>query len=58
MRFDRDTYNDFFVTGIMMQRTCGPHLYHIRFTRGDLEGQLAIGALIGKLQIEILPLTE
>ncbi|MGB5685181.1 MAG: transglutaminase-like domain-containing protein, partial [Candidatus Electrothrix sp.] len=30
-------------------------LYHIRFTRGDLEGQLAIGALIGKLQIEILP---
>ncbi|MDU9050587.1 MAG: transglutaminase-like domain-containing protein [Candidatus Electrothrix sp. Rat3] len=33
-------------------------LYHIRFTRGDLEGQLAIGALIGKLQIEILPLTE
>ncbi|MCI5218344.1 MAG: transglutaminase domain-containing protein [Candidatus Electrothrix sp. LOE2] len=30
-------------------------LYHIRFTRGDMEGQLAIGALIGKLQIEILP---
>lgn len=30
-------------------------LYHIRFTRGDLEGQLAIGALIGKLEIEILP---
>ncbi|MCI5143666.1 MAG: transglutaminase domain-containing protein, partial [Candidatus Electrothrix sp. ATG1] len=30
-------------------------LYHIRFTRGDLEGQLAIGALIGKLHIEILP---
>ncbi len=29
-------------------------LYHIRFTRGDLEGQLSIGALIGKLQIEIL----
>ncbi|MCI5125811.1 MAG: transglutaminase domain-containing protein [Candidatus Electrothrix sp. AR5] len=28
-------------------------LYHLRFTRGDLEGQLAIGALIGKLQIEI-----
>jgi len=33
-------------------------LYHIRFTRGDLEGQLAIGALIGKLQIEILPAQE
>jgi hypothetical protein len=33
-------------------------LYHIRFTRGDLEGQLAIGALIGKLQIEILPTQE
>ncbi|MCI5139635.1 MAG: transglutaminase domain-containing protein, partial [Candidatus Electrothrix sp. AR1] len=33
-------------------------LYHIRFTRGDLEGQLAIGALIGKLQIEILPSQE
>ncbi|MCI5222315.1 MAG: transglutaminase domain-containing protein, partial [Candidatus Electrothrix sp. AR4] len=33
-------------------------LYHIRFTRGDLEGQLAIGALIGKLQIEILPAKE
>ncbi|MCI5121717.1 MAG: transglutaminase domain-containing protein, partial [Candidatus Electrothrix sp. AUS4] len=33
-------------------------LYHIRFTRGDLEGQLAIGALIGKLQIEILPLPQ
>ena len=33
-------------------------LYHIRFTRGDLEGQLAIGALIGKLQIEILPASE
>jgi hypothetical protein len=32
--------------------------YHIRFTRGDLEGQLAIGALIGKLQIEILPTQE
>ena len=30
-------------------------LYHVRFTRGDLEGQLAIGALIGRLQIEILP---
>jgi hypothetical protein len=29
-------------------------LYHIRFTRGDLEGQLSIGALIGKLRIEIL----
>ncbi|MCI5211704.1 MAG: transglutaminase domain-containing protein, partial [Candidatus Electrothrix sp. ATG2] len=33
-------------------------LYHIRFTRGDLEGQLAIGALIGKLQIEILSAQE
>ncbi|MCI5160128.1 MAG: transglutaminase domain-containing protein [Candidatus Electrothrix sp. AUS1_2] len=33
-------------------------LYHIRFTRGDLEAQLAIGALIGKLRIEILPLLE
>lgn len=33
-------------------------LYHIRFTRGDLEGQLAIGALIGKLQIKILPAQE
>jgi hypothetical protein len=29
-------------------------LYHIRFTRGDLRGQLSIGGLIGKLQIEIL----
>ncbi|WPD24341.1 MAG: transglutaminase-like domain-containing protein [Candidatus Electrothrix scaldis] len=33
-------------------------LYHIRFTRGDLEAQLAIGALIGKLQIEILPVPQ
>ncbi len=33
-------------------------LYHIRFTRGDLEGQLTIGALIGKLEIEILPPQE
>jgi transglutaminase-like putative cysteine protease len=30
-------------------------LYHIRFTRGDLEGQVAIGGLIGNLKIEILP---
>jgi hypothetical protein len=30
-------------------------LYHIRFTRGDLEGQVAIGGLIGNLEIEILP---
>ncbi|XOF34247.1 MAG: transglutaminase-like domain-containing protein [Candidatus Electrothrix sp. YB6] len=29
-------------------------LYHIRFTHGDLRGQLSIGGLIGKLQIEIL----
>ena len=32
-------------------------LYHIRFILGDLEGQLAIGSLLGKLQIEILPQT-
>ncbi len=30
-------------------------LYHIRFTLDDLEGQLAIGSLLGKLEIEILP---
>jgi hypothetical protein len=30
-------------------------LYHIRFTRADVEGQVAIGGLLGKLKIEILP---
>ncbi|WP_417913774.1 transglutaminase-like domain-containing protein [Candidatus Electronema sp. JM] len=30
-------------------------LYHIRFTRADVEGQIAIGGLLGKLEIEILP---
>jgi hypothetical protein len=30
-------------------------IYHIRFTRADVEGQVAIGALLGKLQIEALP---
>jgi len=29
-------------------------LYHIRFGRGDLEEQLIVGALLGKLQIKIL----
>jgi hypothetical protein len=33
-------------------------LYHIRFILGDIEGQMAIGSLLGKLQIEILPLPE
>jgi hypothetical protein len=31
-------------------------LYHIRLGRGDLEEQLKIGGLLGKLQIEFLPL--
>lgn len=30
-------------------------LYHIRFTRADAEGQVAIGSLVGRLEIEILP---
>lgn len=30
-------------------------IYHIRFTRADVEGQVAIGALLGKLKIEALP---
>lgn len=30
-------------------------LFHIRFAGGDLEQQLKIGSLLGKLQIEILP---
>jgi hypothetical protein len=30
-------------------------LYHLRFTRADVEGQIAIGGLLGKLEIEILP---
>ncbi|GAB4346965.1 MAG: transglutaminase-like domain-containing protein [Desulfobulbaceae bacterium] len=30
-------------------------LFHIRFGRGDLEEQLKVGALLGKLRIEILP---
>ncbi len=33
-------------------------LYHIRFTRADVEGQVAIGGLLGKLAIEILPEKE
>ncbi len=33
-------------------------LYHIRFTRADVEGQIAIGGLLGKLEIEILPLQK
>ncbi len=30
-------------------------LFHIRFARGDMDQQLKIGALLGKLLIEILP---
>lgn len=30
-------------------------LYHIRFGRGDMDQQLKIGALLGKLKIEIIP---
>ena len=30
-------------------------LFHIRFGRGDMDQQLKIGGLLGKLQIEILP---
>ena len=30
-------------------------MYHLRFTRADVEGQVAIGALLGKLKIEALP---
>lgn len=30
-------------------------LFHIRFGKGDMDEQLKIGGLIGKLQIEILP---
>jgi len=30
-------------------------LFHIRFGRGDLDQQLKIGGLLGKLQIEIVP---
>jgi hypothetical protein len=33
-------------------------IYHIRFTRADVEGQVAIGALLGKLRIEALPLSQ
>lgn len=29
-------------------------IYHLRFARADVEGQVAIGALLGKLEIEIL----
>ncbi len=29
-------------------------IYHLRFTRADVEGQVAIGALLGKLKIEAL----
>uniref|UniRef100_UPI004057647A transglutaminase domain-containing protein n=1 Tax=Candidatus Electronema sp. TaxID=2698783 RepID=UPI004057647A len=27
-------------------------IYHLRFTRADVEGQIAIGGLLGKLEIE------
>ena len=30
-------------------------LFHIRFGRGDLDQQLKIGGLLGKLQIETVP---
>jgi hypothetical protein len=33
-------------------------IYHLRFTRADVEGQVAIGALLGKLEIDILPNTK
>jgi hypothetical protein len=33
-------------------------LFHIRFARGDMKEQLAVGGLIGKLKIEIMPADE
>jgi hypothetical protein len=33
-------------------------IYHLRFTRADVEGQIAIGGLLGKLAIEALPETN